>query len=282
MSSPEAPETLEISGPDGVVLHTHIWSPTGEPKGLVAFIHGLGEHSARYDAFARLLCEDGWLVCGHDHRGHGLSGGVRGHVDGFDTYSRDIDAVLAQVAGRLADDAPLFILGHSMGGLIVLSHQLVDGGRQATGMVLSNPLLKVAVEAPRLKILAGRLLSRILPKLRLDNEVDPNLISRDADEVKKYVEDPLVHGKISTRWFTSMTAAKDAVHAAAATLTTPSLWIVSGGDRIVHPDGATRFLTNAGASNATRFDLPDALHEAHNGPERDRVHGAVREWLAAQ
>lgn len=268
---------------DGLHLHVRTWNPSGDPLGVVVLVHGLGEHAGRYDHVARAFRELGLRVVGADHRGHGRSGGLRGHVDGFSQFVGDLAGVIADAREGL-QDKPWFLFAHSMGGLVALRY-LQTRAQQPTAAVISNPLLKVAVEAPKIKIIAGKLLSRVLPTVRMDNEVDANLISRDADEVAKYIADPLVHSKITPRWFTSMTRAKDAAHADSGRIGIPLAFVLSGQDKICHPEGTRRFVEALGEGGARLFEYPDAFHEAHNGPDRERVladvSGFLREHLAS-
>jgi alpha-beta hydrolase superfamily lysophospholipase len=270
----------EIRGHDGTPLRVLTWAGDDEVRGLVILVHGLGEHVGRYDPIARALNAIGLTVVGADHRGHGRSGGLRGHVDGYDQYTADVEAVVHHAQGMLGDELPWFVLGHSMGGLITTRY-LTDPRRpQPAAAVLSNPQLGLAFEPPKVKVAAGRLLSRILPKLRLDSELDTNAISRDPTEVKKYVDDPLVHSKISTRWYTSMTAALTEAVEQGPTIGIPTLWILSGRDQLCSAPAAKKVAEQVVGSRI--LDLPDAYHEAHNGPDRPKFLDAVTTFLSEQ
>lgn len=270
----------EIRGHDGTPLRLLTWASDEDPRGLVVLVHGLGEHVARYDAIARTLNAMGLTVVGGDHRGHGRSGGLRGHVDGYDEYTADLECVVRHARGTVGDELPWFLLGHSMGGLITVRY-LGDARRiQPAGAVLSNPQLGLAFEPPKIKVLAGRLLSRLLPKLRLDSELDVNAISRDPAEVRKYVDDPLVHSKVSTRWFTSMTAALDEALASGPAIAVPTQWILSGGDRICSAPASKAVQQQV--ANSRLLELPEAYHEAHNGPDRGLFLEATTSFLSDQ
>ena len=270
----------EIRGHDGTPLRLLTWASDEDPRGLVVLVHGLGEHVARYDAIARTLNAMGLTVVGGDHRGHGRSGGLRGHVDGYDEYTADLECVVRHARGTVGAELPCFLLGHSMGGLITVRY-LGDARRiQPAGAVLSNPQLGLAFEPPKIKVLAGRLLSRLLPKLRLDSELDVNAISRDPAEVRKYVDDPLVHSKVSTRWFTSMTAALDEALASGPAIAVPTQWILSGGDRICSAPASKAVQQQV--ANSRLLELPEAYHEAHNGPDRGLFLEATTSFLSDQ
>ena len=269
--------TSELLSPiDGVPLHVRTWMPEGDQKGTLVIVHGLGEHGGRYDAFARAFGEAGWAVIAADHRGHGRSGGLRGHVDGFDQYVTDRGG--GSAAGRARrGDAPVALWGHSMGALITLLATLDRKDLDLTSIIVSNPLIEVAVKAPKIKLAAGRILSRVLPRLRLSNEIPPEDISRDAAVVRDYEQDPLVHGLISTRWFTSMEAAREPMAGRASELVLPALAIISSGDRMCAPAAGTAFAKAAPGAELLTFE--GAFHEPHNDLCRDEVKAALLAWL---
>ena len=207
------PTDHELTASDSTPLLVRDWKSQEpeSPKALLLIIHGVGEHSGRYQHFADALCPSGYAVRAFDHRGHGLSGGLRGHVDGFSRYTADVKAVLEEFQAAHDAELPCYLLGHSMGGLIALQFLQDHAGVRVGGAVLSNPCLEVAIDPPALKVAAGKLLSKLLPQLRLDNELDTSLLSRDAAAVTAYEQDPLVHRKVSTRWYTSLLDSMDQV-----------------------------------------------------------------------
>ncbi len=274
------PTESEIRGHDGTPLRVLTWAADGDPRALLVIVHGLGEHVGRYAPVAAAFQAVGVTVLGADHRGHGRSGGLRGHVDGFDEYTADVACAVRHAQDQVGKDIPWFLLAHSMGGLIGVRYLCDASLPQPAGAILSNPQLGLAFEPPKVKVLAGRLLSRLLPKLRLDSELDANAISRDPVEVARYLADPLVHSKVSTRWFTSMNAAVDEARASAPRIAVPTLWILSGGDRICSAPAARAVQERVPGSQ--RLDLPDAFHEAHNGPDRQRFLDAATSFVQEQ
>jgi len=266
-----APTEHELSATDTTPLLVRDWITTGKtvPQGLVLIVHGVGEHCGRYEHVAQALLAGGYAVRGFDHRGHGLSGGLRGHVDGFERYNH-------------GEGIPCFLLGHSMGGLIVLHFLQEHADAGISGAILSNPCLEVAVDPPAVKVAAGKLLSKILPKLRLDNELDTSLLCRDSDAVRAYEEDPLVHRKVSTRWYTSLISAMELVNGKSLAPALPTLWLVGGKDSICAPGGSRRFAEQLSTELTTLREWPEALHEIHNGPDKTEYLVAIRSWLDAR
>jgi len=271
---------IEFITTDGIALFARSWLPEGGPRALVCIVHGLGEHSGRYEHVAADLTAAGCAVIAPDHRGHGRSGGLRGHVDGFGTFVDDLTGFVESQRAELGPDLPVYLLGHSMGGLITILTLQSSASTSFAGAIISNPLLGVSVEAPAIKIAAAKLLSRLLPKLRLSNELNTADICRDTSVVAAYEEDPLVHSKVSTRWYTSMLAALES--AGEGAIAVPTLWLLSGADVICDTAVARSFAAGLPVSRTTVHDFPEAFHEAHNGPDKDQLKHGLVTWLDGQ
>ena len=127
-----------------------------------------------------------------------------------------------------------------------------------------------------------RLLSKLLPKLRLDNELEVTQICRDSTVVSAYQADPLVHSKISSRWYTSLLAAMEAANAGSHAISVPTLWILSGQDSICDASVARHFADSLPQALRAVLDFPDAYHEAHNGPDSNEVIRGIVDWLEGQ
>jgi alpha-beta hydrolase superfamily lysophospholipase len=273
---------LEFLTADGIALFGRSWLPEGEPRALVCIVHGLGEHGDRYEHVAADLVAAGFAVIAPDHRGHGRSGGLRGHVDGFTTFVEDLTGFIEAQQAGLGEGLPLFLLGHSMGGLIALLTLQGAPQPEFAGAIISNPCLGVAVVAPRVKIAAAKILSKLLPKLRLDNELNVADICRDPAVVAAYEADPLVHSKISSRWYTSLLAAMDSANSQVDKVSQPTLWLLSGQDAICDTDRARDFASALPAGRTTLNNFPEAFHEAHNGPDKDSLKSGLVAWLDGQ
>ena len=226
---PETTGTL-ISN-DGVKIF-HRQHPAEPERARMLIAHGLGEHSGRYGNVVERMLPKGVSVWVPDHRGHGRSGGRRGHVLNFGQYLSDLRLV-AELAGKdRPEGMKLFLLGHSMGGLIAIFFaqrypELVDG------VIASSPALGMAIEIPRVKKTLGSMMSFIWPGLTMGNELDASKISHDPDVVSAYETDPLVHGRVSARFFTEFIAAMETVNERASAVKDPILLQVAGDDHLV-------------------------------------------------
>lgn len=253
------------------------WLPDGEIKDVIVISHGLGEHSGRYGFFVDYFVPKGYAVYALDHVGHGKSAGVRGHVDGFSQY----DADLADFITFALVNVPMeqvILVGHSLGGFIA-HHYLLGGDSRVKRAVLSSPGYEKKVQPSAFIATVGKLLSKLAPRLTLDNEIDVNDISRNKEIVDAYVNDPLVHGRVSARFFTSFLAAEKRVSASTA-LPCPVLFVVAMGDRIVEPNGAKRICDQL-TSEKTWIGYDGFYHEIFNENERERVFADVEAWLTS-
>jgi alpha-beta hydrolase superfamily lysophospholipase len=266
-----------LSASDGTPLHVHRW-PAPHPRAVVLVSHGLGEHGGRYARLAAALVVHGISVYAVDHRGHGRSGGVRGHVSRFSQYTDDFEAFRRHVEGEAPADVPRVLLGHSLGGLIALRYLQTHPGAPFAAAVLSAPLLAALVRAPRWKTALAGVLSRLAPSLRLANELDPAGLSTDDAYVRTYRDDPLVHPWITPRLYTELLGATAAARAEGGALRIPLLFVLPGADPIVDASVSGAFAEGL-SGDVTLRRYPEMRHEAHNERDRARVEADVAAFV---
>lgn len=218
-----------FQGLAGLALRYQRWRPDAGLKAAIAVVHGFGEHSGRYANLIGHFVPRGYSVSGYDLRGHGLSPGKRGAIRSWQEFREDTRAFFSHVAG-LESGAPLFLYGHSMGGLIVLDLAL-HSPEGMKGVISSGPALGKPGVSPLLLALS-RVLSTIAPGLTLKTGLDATALSRDPSVVKAYQEDPLVHSLASARLGTELENTAKWVHAHAAELRVPLLIVHGEADRL--------------------------------------------------
>ncbi len=261
------------------------WTPES-PRGVIVIIHGLAEHSGRYQETAKFLSENGWAVYACDLRAHGLSPDPpkagRVHVNRFEDYFRDVDA-LTGLAREKYPELPMYLLGHSMGGLISIRYSLEKPAGLA-GVIISSPALGTHPEfkPPFLLKLMVSILSRLAPRLLVASDLDTQAISRDPAVVKAYIDDPLVSQKVSTRWYNEIMKSMRKAHAGAASLRIPMLLMQSGADRLVDPAAPGRWVKAAPDGLVDLVVWDELYHEMFNEPEKDRVRARLLEWLGGR
>src|SRR5256885_4414497 len=181
-----------FAGTGGVPIH---WErsapPAGPPRGVVLLAHGYAEHVGRYREFVAHLTGRGLAVAAIDHRGHGRSGGPRGHCCDYAEFIADL-RTLAGMAEKWWPGVPRLLFGHSMGGLLAFLYLLRHPDTVRAG-ALSGPAFKVADSAPRILQSVALLLARVAPGVTFRSNLDPGALSRDPAVGAAYLPAPLPH-----------------------------------------------------------------------------------------
>ncbi|HEV7587082.1 MAG TPA: alpha/beta hydrolase [Longimicrobium sp.] len=277
---PPPAESSTLRAADGTRLHVLRW-PAERPRAALLLSHGLGEHAGRYAALARDLVPLGIEVQALDHRGHGRSGGPRAYTPRFSRFVDDFEAFRRHAAATLPASLPVFLLGHSLGGLIALRWLEAHPEAGLAGAILSAPLLGIRKEAARWKVALSGLLSKLLPWVPIPNEIDPAELSSDPAYVRSYREDPLVHAKITPRLYTEMVKAMGDAVAEKDRIALPLLFLVPGADSIVREEETLRFAEGL-AGDVTVRRYPGFRHESLNELERARPVADVVGWMEAR
>jgi acylglycerol lipase len=266
--------TTTVAARDGTDILVRRWPPTGSPWASALLVHGIAEHSGRYEHVGQWMAEAGLDVTGYDQRGFGGSGGRRAWIDRWSRNHDDLEDRLAAVRVE-AQGRPVVVYGHSLGGLIVLGYAVSNPRRpQPDAYVLSAPALSAAV--PAWKELVARLLGRLAPNLRIANAFDGGLLSRDPEVGRRYLADPLNEHATTAAFGSAALREQARVRKALDALAVPTLVIHGTADRLV-PPAATEPL--APVPGVTRRTYPDLRHETHNEPEGRRVIDDVIDWL---
>jgi acylglycerol lipase len=261
-------------------VYYQAWLPEGIAKAVLLVVHGLGEHSGRYMNVVNHFVPLGYAVYALDHIGHGRSDGGREIVERFTDYIDPLATFQGMVKGW-QPDSPVFLLGHSMGGLIV-SYYLLERQDGFRGAVISAPGIKIGGNVPPLVVAMGKLLSVVAPKTGVV-KLDTAAISQDAAVVRAYEEDPLVfHGKTPARLAAEMLRTARHVSDEAGRIRLPVIIAQGTGDRLVDPSGAQLLYDTIGSTDKTIRTYDGFYHEIFNEPERKRVLKDVETWLAAR
>ena len=254
------------------------WLPSAPPCALLIIVHGYAEHSGRYEALAQALNAAGIEVHAMDHRGHGNSLGAPGRIGHFDALVADLRRFVTRVRAD-AGGKPLFILGHSMGGLIA-AHYLSEAAPGIHGAIFSSPLMAIPDHvSPRL-LRVSRLLGTFTPWLPVDR-LDSHGIARDPEVVRAYDADPLVyHGPIRARTGAALARAIQDLEGLLPNITVPLLVFHGTADRIAPPSGSQRLYEEAGSADKALFLVDGGFHELLNDTGREEVLRKVLDWIA--
>ena len=253
--------------------------PTGGAKAVLAVIPGYADHGARYAHVMGALAEHGIGSVAIDLRGHGRAQGARGFCHRFDEFLDDARELRQLVVAR-AKGAPTLLFGHSFGGLVATLSAL-DNASPWKGLVLSAPFFGLGLEVPRIKVLAGKIASRVYPKLGLPSGLEGKDMTHDPAKAKDYDNDPLVFKNATARWFTEATAAQQRALSSAPRLSMP-LYITFGtADKVASLGAAKRFFDAAGSADKTWDPRENLFHEVLNEPSWKEIVDPIAKWILA-
>jgi acylglycerol lipase len=265
---------------DGTTFFLQGWEPAqGKPKAFIGLVHGLGEHTARYTHVGEAMTEAGYALAGFHLRGHGKSGGARGHTVSLNAYMQDIREFFRRMEQRYST-IPHFLYGHSLGGLLALAYA-IQYGKGLKGVIVTGAGLRSALQEQKAKVAMVRLLGSVLPTLTVQSGLDPTTISRDPEIVAAYKNDPLVHDSTSLGFGKAALSAIDLCFARAKEFPAPLLMIHGKGDKIAYFSGSEEFasLVREAGGEVTLRLWDDLYHEVHNEPEKTEVFKFMIEWL---
>ncbi len=265
-------ETSFAATRDGLSQLRRRWAAP-EPRAAMLLVHGIGEHSGRYEHVGAALAGAGIDTLGFDNRGFGQSGGRRAHVDSFDQFLDDVEDLLAE---RRSLDVPVVLMGHSLGGLIATRY-LVGRRSKPDLAVLSAPALHA--EVPRWQRVAAPVLGRVASTVFIESKIDGQLLSRDVEVQTAYVEDPLVIAGATAGLGHAIFTAMRSAMAGIGRITVPTYVLHGEDDRLVPPSASEPL---GEQPNVTRKTWPGLRHECLNEPEQDDVIADLIRWLDGQ
>jgi acylglycerol lipase len=261
---------------DGTELLVRHWSASGAPWASILIVHGIAEHSGRYEHVGAWLAAAGLDVHAYDQRGFGGSAGRRAWLDRWSRNLDDLEDRLA-VLRVMAKGRPVVVYGHSLGGLLTLGYAVADPPRPLPdALVLSAPAIESTI--PGWKRAVARVLGVVAPTMTIPNDFDGELLSRDPAVGERYLADERNQHRTTTRFGAEALAEQARVRSALAHLSLPTLVIHGEADRLV-PTAASESLANV--PGVTRRTYPNLRHETHNEPEGREVIEDVIGWLRA-
>jgi alpha-beta hydrolase superfamily lysophospholipase len=278
------PETSTLVLPDGTRLRVLRWASSKPAKGVMLIQHGIGEHAGRYQTYADELAEMPLDLWSFDSRGHGHSDGPRGHAaKGFATLVEDLVVVINHVKEKTGTTR-MVLAGHSLGAAIVATYASTRTPDPAIhALVLSAPPTRIPLTAAQsVKVGIGKVLASVLPGLTMPTGLPPTGISSDPSEVKRYVDDPLVHDKVSAALGVSLTRDAEKLLETAHRILLPVLAFQGDADTVVPISETRKFIPLLGSKDVTWKELPGSFHETHHetAARRAAMFDTLRGWLA--
>jgi alpha-beta hydrolase superfamily lysophospholipase len=265
---------------DGLNIYAHGWTPdSGSPNAVVCLVHGLGEHTLRYEHVAEAFTREKLILFGADLRGHGNSEGKRGHFPSIEAVLRDIDQLLKEARNRFPE-LPLILYGHSLGGILVL-HYGLKYKPGIKGIISTSPGLHNALEKQKVLIALTRILGSLMPRMSLPSGLDATAISQDPEVVQLYKNDPLVHSRITFGFGRSMLDVGRWTLEHAGEMSVPVLLLHGKADTIAYASGSIEF-AGAVPSKSKLAIWDNGYHELHNEPFRAEVLKTMTDWIKQQ
>jgi len=262
---------------DGLTLFVQGWEPDVLPlKAVVCLVHGVGEHSGRYAHVAEAFAKEGYALFAADLRGHGKSEGLKGHADSIETLMNDVDVLLKQAKIRYPG-LSVFLYGHSLGGILAL-HYGLKRKPDLKGMLVTSPALHSSLEQQPYKVLAAKILGTLMPKVTIASGLDVAAISHDAEVIKAYNNDPLVHDKISVGFGKILLQVCKFNLDHASEFPLPLLLMHGKADAIAFPSSSIEFAQQLDGL-CTLVLWEDVFHELHNESIKKEVFKTLTDWM---
>ena len=265
---------------EGINFFSQGWDPDKrQPKAFIALVHGLGDHTSRFTHVGRAMTEAGYALAGFDLRGHGRSGGARGHAPSLDAYMQDIRRFLQLKTPRFPQITH-FLYGHSLGGLLALAYA-IQYGAGLKGVMVTGAGLRDSLQEQKAKLTLVKLLAPILPTMTIQSGLDITNLSHDPEIIEAYRNDPLVIYNVTLGFGWAGLQAIDLCFARAKDFPVPLLMIHGKADQITYPSGSEEFarLVREAGGEVTLKLWDDLYHEVHNEPEKTEVFQFMIEWL---
>lgn len=263
---------------DGLNLYLQAWIPESPKAGLL-LVHGLGEHSGRYEGFVKQMTSLGIAVFTFDGRGHGKSApkGPTAYMDTAEDYLKDLHALFGKAQNYLPGK-PVFLFGHSMGGGLVAGY-VIKYRPEAKGVLLSSPAIKEAEGTSPILIAVSGLINRLFPRLKV-LKLDISGISRIQEEVQKYQTDPLVYqGNIPARTGYELYQLMQTIQQEARGFSLPVLIIHGDADRLTNPNGSREFFEKISSEDKTLKIFPGGYHELLNDLDQEKALAVLSDWV---
>lgn len=252
------------------------WLPEQETKGIIALVHGLGEHSGRYTHVADFFTSQGLAIIAVDTYGHGQTTGKRGHADSMEAYMEQINRLI-ELAKQTAPDKPVFLHGHSMGGALVLNY-LFRYKPAINGVIATAPAIRPGFELPKPLVIIGKIARAIAPSFTQANSLDLENLSHDREVIDKYKADPLVHNQVSGMVGISLIEWGEWLLQNAKQTPAPLLLMHGTEDKLTSYEASKLFASQL-SGDVTFKSYEGLYHEIHNEFEKQQVFDAMLAWI---
>lgn len=270
-------KSYQIVSGNGRQMYCSCWRPNSETEAVLFIVHGLGEHSGRYEEMATTFTDQKISVFSFDLPGHGQSEGRRGHAQSLGQLIEDIELALMKCRSLFLD-IPIFIFGHSMGGQLAATFIQKAKSKELSGAIISSPWFELTNPPPFWQLKLIRFLEKIAPQFTLSNKIDSQHISSVKEEVEMYEKDELIHDKISFRLFNELFNNGIEMLQKESEVKIPVLVSHGDLDKITLPAASKNYQQKLG-SYSTFISWKGSFHEAHHDHEKEKVIQFYVDWI---
>ncbi len=266
---------------DGLCLRSFAWQPAPIPvRGVVVITHGIRDYALRYQRFAEQLTKQGFAVFAQDLRGHAHSGGERQRFDSMARMVQDTDMIVNEAKQRYPN-VPLFVYGHSLGGLITSRYSL-DHADKLNGVVVSGAALKRPHSVSGFSAGLAQVVALVAPGLKVV-QVDDSEFSKDKAVMAALAVDPMVsRDKLPAATAAATLKAIADVQERMTQLKLPLMVLYGTADSVNPIEGSQAFVQAVASADKTLKAYPGVYHDMLNEPERDQIAADVIAWLVAR
>ena len=268
--------SIALEAKSSYQIFSQLWEAEKTVEGVIVLIHGLGEHSGRYNThFANYFLNEGFSILSFDLPGHGKSGGQRGHIKDYDDFDELVSAGISYAKNKYPS-LPIFIYGHSLGGLIALEYS-IQVNPDINGLIASAPVLDIFEPIHPAKLILAKIINAVFPSFSLDSGLNRNMLSRDKSVIERYNADPLVHGHTSAKMGMYIIEKGEFVRNNANKVSVPTLVMIGSAEEIVSKKAIHDFCDQS--YNCVEKIWTGLYHELHNEPENLSVLKFTSEWI---
>jgi acylglycerol lipase len=270
----------EYKSSSGYTVVRHDFVPDGTVRDGLVIVHGFGEHGMRYADLAVFLIEMGFYVCAVDLPGNGMSGGKRGDIDSYDSITAVIDETRNHVLENIPEGGVIGLYGHSLGGLLALSHYCLYE-KNYNFAWFSSTLIRPGEQFSGLTMFLLKILSRVFPGIIAAKKLDARDLSRDQSVVEAYRDDPLNHDRFSLRLGMMLIELQKSIHDNPPGTEQPILVTHGTDDRICPLSYSQEYFGALDKPIVTWHPFEGGYHELHNDLCKKELYSLFKTWYTS-
>ncbi len=264
---------------DNVELYGQIWKSTFTPKAIIILLHSFGEHSNRYNTWAKKFLNSGYFVAAIDFRSHGKSKGEIKNVSSFLKLIKDLETLL-QKSENMFPNIPKILYGQGLGGNLAI-YYLISHISNLNGLIIASPFLELKLYPHKIKLAFLNFLKYLFPKYTISYRINPNYLSKIPEIVEDYKKDPLIHHKINIKLLVEILKTGNKIAKKIYKINMPIL-LMHGTDDGIASNKTNKDFILYSSKKTTLKEWTGYYHELHNDKNNEEIFQFIIEWLDKQ